>query len=115
VWDGDGTRSYREKDPVARLAFLDEEILVVGATNGSLWLRVSTGTQAPLLGHKDSIAALAVFSRAKVATLASIAEDGTLRIWTDPVPADPAALRAWLDAITSAEVGGDDRVAGAAR
>ncbi len=87
----------------------------MGATNGSLWLRAPAGSLAPLLGHRDSVAAIVVLPRAKAATLPSIAEDGTVRVWTDPVPTDPAALRAWLDAITTAEVGGDDRVAGAAR
>jgi WD40 repeat protein len=115
VWDGDKPRSYLEKDPVARLAFLDDDLLVVGATNGGLWLRASGGSLAPLLGHRGPVVALAVFSRTKAATLASMAEDGTLRVWTDPVPTEPAALRAWLDAITTAEVGEDDRVAGAAR
>jgi WD40 repeat protein len=115
VWDGDKARSYLEKEPVARLAFLDEDLLVVGATNGGLWLRASSGPLAPLLGHRESVVALAVFQRTKAATLASMADDGTLRVWTDPVPTDPTALRAWLDAITTAEVGEDDRVAGAAR
>jgi WD40 repeat protein len=75
VWDGDQPRSRLEKDPVARLAFLDDEILVVGATNGSLRLRGPTGPPASLLGHRDSIAVLSVFARANTPAVASISDD----------------------------------------
>ena len=66
----------------------------------------------PLLGHRARVAALRVFPRARAATVASLGDDETMRIWTDPVPTDADALRVWLDGMTSAAVGPDDRVAG---
>jgi hypothetical protein len=112
LWDGEEMRSYLEREPVSQLAFIDDDLLVVGGATGGLWLRGPRGGAVPLLGHRARVAALRVFPRARAATVASLGDDETMRMWIDPVPTDAEALLGWLDGMTSAAVGPDDRVAG---
>jgi WD40 repeat protein len=42
--------------------------------------------------------------------VASAGLDGTVRLWRDDLPQDPAGLAAWLEAATNAWLGADDEV-----
>jgi hypothetical protein len=56
-------------------------------------------------------APVALLAAATSGDIACVGEDGLVRRWSNPVPADPAALAAWLDRATSAIVDAADRVA----
>ena len=42
--------------------------------------------------------------------VASASLDGTVRLWRDDLPYDPAGLAAWLGAATNARLGPDNEV-----
>jgi WD40 repeat protein/tRNA A-37 threonylcarbamoyl transferase component Bud32 len=93
-------------DLIRTLGFSDDgKVLVTGGADGGvrLW-DVATGLRiGPLLSHTGPVLAACQPSGQKIAT---IAEDGLLRLWEVPRPAagNAGTIRQWVEALTGKEL-----------
>jgi eukaryotic-like serine/threonine-protein kinase len=89
-----GTVLGQHPNSVLHVAYSpDASTLAAAGIDGTvnLW-DVATGAHRGLSGHGSWVPAVA-FSRGGVVTVSA---DGKLRVWSDDLPREPAALRGWL-------------------
>lgn len=96
------TRLRGHQGIVVRLSLSPDERRLVSASTDStlrLW-DLASGESRILRGHTNQVSDVA-FS-ADGTQIVSSSWDGTVRVWPDDLPDDPGALRAWIEAATSA-------------
>jgi WD40 repeat protein len=107
VWEvasGQGRTFPVEGAALTELGALRAASAVTAASDGSLrvW-DLASGRSRRLGAHTGPVVAITLADGGK--SVASAGEDGTVRLWPDELPEEPAALRAVLAGATDAEVG----------
>jgi WD40 repeat protein len=116
VFDRRGARIHRLRLPAGYLeqvAFSPEgsRLLVTDHDNQATLHDLATGQRRSMRGH---VSAVRGWFLADGRTLISIGgtDRPTIIRWRDDLPLDPAGLRAWIDAATTARIGEDGRLLG---
>ncbi len=100
--------TFEIDNPITALAFVDSDLLAIGASDGGVRFgQLSTRQLWPLFAVDKSAVVTMAASETRLDFLLS---DGQISVRTNLPPGDPAALQQWVSGLSRARLGDHDEV-----